>query len=1720
VATNPSTQSPLCSCGCPAPLSSALQNNIAGPVQNGTIAKTENGTIMAATAAYYSYSTDKTDCLNCSSIPRLGSSLSLKWIRLGGQPAFNSAYDDQWMPAGNGGVFSFLPRVSDLGAPTGGQVVYSEEGRISFDSANAIQEELPIVAFRDATTYFTTYNQETGVYFEYFGGNLASFDQNYGRLNRRYDTNGNVLQYQYGTSSGGNNLLRTMTGDLGPNVSPYFYYANESFGLGSQGCLTKVFLHDLAVDQNSRTVYFEYTSYTNPLTFDNLPMLSKVVNPTGCTQLYDPVIPFNDVTEAYQLKREVDAEGYVTYFNYTGATLNQVAEPEGRIVYYDYSVFGETHQIPQGRNKRITLYDVSNVGDQMFLPKRDTDALGNTTYFGYDSTLQRIVQQVDPNANITYYRYVGGSAGNKYAMTLKLSAFNQAQTYFGYAPGAYDMVKQVGPRQTSTFSQTTYYQYDGSRNRTAMVDALGNTTLSGRDGFGHLSRLDDARGNTTYYNYSTATGDMDSMSDALGNTAYYGYSSFRDMLREVSPRWPEKSFASFTTYYEYDGLSRWTKTVDPLLNVTYFDWTARSLMLDTVDARGTTTAYTYNGLKLVTQKTVTNKAGTQLTQEKYGYDIYKNRTKLLDARLDATYFYFDQIDRLTAQVDALKDGTYYFYDSVGNRTVLRDARGNPAYYFYDLLSRNTVQRDAQGNATYFFYDLSNNRSSAVNALGNPAYYFYDQLDRLQATRDAQANPTYYFYDPVGNRSVLTDARFDSTYYFYDADNRNNVLRDALGNLTYYSYDAKVNRTKVIDARSNATSSTYDPLDRLSIALDAISNPTYFGYDAVGNNTQLMDARFNTTYYFYDGLNRNTVVKDALADLTYYFYDATSNRTVIRNPNLHSTYFKYDAINRLTAVQDALGNTTYFEFDAVSNPTKVLDPDLHVTLTRYDTLNRPDAIRFADTGSVYYLYDAVSNRIKDVDPLGKATYYGYDTLNRATKLVDALWRTVYFEYDAVSNLSKELGAEGESSVYTYDALNRRTNIAYTAAGAVVAASLGPNPYFVYDQVSNLTQMGDLWGLHLLGYDAANRLARYKYPNASVVYYEYDPAWNVTTVAYPGASGRSGAGYDAVNRQTRVQAPSGATAYFAYDMASNQTQRFLGNSAKLDVSYDAVERVQNWRNSDKNKAPLTYFDYTRDAKGLITKAVREATYTTYYTYDANDRLASEVWAKTGATPSEVYGYRYAYDLAGNRLKQKVNGSDTYYFYDKANQLTVKGTTSAFASPTYYIYDKNGSLTNLVPRGSAATYFAYNAAGLVARIKWQDASATYFFYDGALRRYGMNANGTMTYFLWNGPNLLQELNLDGTVKEEHTNAMTPIAGIAQLVETNRPGQAQQKIYPIMDMRGTITKWIQSDGSTVFASREYDAFGTIIPNSGAGAWPGRFGYQGQAWIEITSNDGTQKFLISPTRIYDSSIGLFLQRDPLLRHTLTKRELKNDFIDFNSVSRRYYFPARLFTPFRGEFAQAEPLLRFMGLELLRKRQRGRWGLDSLYVYVNANVTRLVDPLGLQESGSLPTSVGDPYHAGGEPGGDDSPLPTSLSGGSTSPPRPPAGQPPPYGGTTGGSPPTTPPSGPLPPYSDPSGLNANCLKLCLASFIPLIPNIFPAAWAEKICLGLCTYKSPDKPFDGPFTGGPQGPPFGGVPEPPHPFKSFNVYRSIYLDCYLKKEPEGGVFGGAGATIRF
>jgi YD repeat-containing protein len=1520
-------------------------------------------------------SSDLTSSSGCLKLPlKSGGFLSFLWARLSRVPGYNpgfsakmgTALEDGWAPAGTSAVFSFLPVMNLYDTVGGGRRRWSVNGTNNYSNSDVPDALVPYSATR-GTTYWTEYDQVNLTYHEYFGGSsLSSSDPMFGRLNRVYDSNGNELSYSYSNNAGGIRLLRKITG-FGGNVVPYFEYTDETVDSFHFAPITSVRLADVTNPANDRLVYFVY----NVQLRNNY--LTQIISPSGCSQQFGPVQPFDSVA-LYRIGSETDAEGFTSSFSYSGLNLTSTTEPEGRTISYQYGA-NSTTVTPLNKPATVFSYQTDPLGNIGF-QDRKTEPLGRETTYTNDASMGRMTARRDPDGNVTYFAWTTTGA-NPYALVSETSKFNGAQTYYFYSPGTYILTSMTGPRNVpGAYRVATYYSYDASgKNTTAIIDALGNASLMAYDSAGRKTVTQDARGNVTYFNYNATTGNLDSQANADGGVAYFGYDFLRNLTAEVSPRWPEQGFTAFTTYHEYDQINRPTKTIDPQGNVTTMSWTGRGDLQAEVDALGTETEYTYNGLRLNTRRTVTDALGIGLADDQHGYDIYKNRIRSVDGLGRVTYYFYDVLDQQTATKDALQNLTYFYYDLRGKTSAVTDARNKTTYYFYDLLSRQTVSRDALGNAAYYFYDLANNRTHVVDPRNNTTYFFFDALDRVEAVRDALARPTYHFYDAVGNVSVIRDARANSTYHFYDGINRNSVLRDAQANSTYYFYDKSGNLVRTVDARLNETNRFYDTLDRLQSVRDAAGNAGYFFYDAVGNRTAVRNARGLTTYFtfdglsrvlesqdpaygyttatydlagnvtstqrgfvqqvpaygqqphgtspyggssvvettlFYDALNRPQSVVDPAGHATYFFYDAVSNRThvrdprgnttyftfdalnrvsavrdalanqsdfffdqvgsrtVARNPNLHSTYFGYDALNRLTRALDAMNGSTYFEFDAVGNAAKVIDPKKRETLTRYDSLNRADALRMPDAGSAYFFYDAVSNRVRELDPRGNTTYYGYDALNRAVRIQDMLGRTLYFEYDPVSNLSKYIDSEGASSAHTYDGANRRTQTTYTPAGNVVSWSLRSDPYYVYDLAGNLATMGDLWGLHTFKYDNDFRPTLHRFPYGQNVYFEYDQASNLTGTVYPAAAGKLNAVYDVLNRQTKVQSPSGLAAYFFYDAASNLTRKDLGNKSKYFVEYDLAERISKWKTSKANNGALSYFEYTRDAKGLITKSFRNHLATTYYEYDPNDRLVSELWRYNGV--AEVYAFRYAYDSAGNRIRARIKNNagaaaNTYYFYDQANQLKVRGTNAVFASPTYYFYDKNGSVT-AIKEPTRASYFAYNSAGLLARIRWGDASSTYFLYDGKLQRYGMQTGTTSmttTYFLWDGPNLLQELNSNGTVKEEHTNIQTPIAGIGQLVETNRPGQAQAKLFPIMDPRGSITKWMQSDGNTVFAGREYDAFGNLLFRSETGTWPGRHGYQSSTWIEIFSNNLLQRLLVSPTREVEPPTGRFLQNEPLL---------------------------------------------------------------------------------------------------------------------------------------------------------------------------------------------------------------------------------------------------------------
>jgi len=260
--------------------------------------------------------------------------------------------------------------------------------------------------------------------------------------------------------------------------------------------------------------------------------------------------------------------------------------------------------------------------------------------------------------------------------------------------------------------------------------------------------------------------------------------------------------------------------------------------------------------------------------------------------------------------------------------------------------------------------------------------------------------------------------------------------------------------------------------------------------------------------------------------------------------------------------------------------------------------------------------------------------------------------------------------------------------------------------------------------------------------------------------------------------------------------------------------------------------------------------------YYGYDAADRLTSEEWYDAGMAP--LYGFQWDYDAVGNRVYEKRGETETYYAYDAANELlhTRRLPDDAWS---YFQYDPMGNTTAIQEPGGT-TYFAYIGAGLVSAIAYKTGVANYFYYDAELRRYAIEESTGLRYFTWdeNGMNLLCERDAAGAVVAEYAHGETPINGIGSLTAAKKAdGGSTYYQYPVYDHRGTVMRLTDAEGS-VTATYEYDAWGNALQAADSPAG-NRFRYQSN-WRAL--RDSGSGLLLSPTRVYDATLGRFLQRD------------------------------------------------------------------------------------------------------------------------------------------------------------------------------------------------------------------------------------------------------------------
>jgi RHS repeat-associated protein len=996
----------------------------------------------------------------------------------------------------------------------------------------------------------------------------------------------------------------------------------------------------------------------------------------------------------------------------------------------------------------LTAVTDKNGNTLTITPNGITSSAGKSVPFIRDE-LGRITRITDLDGKNLYYTY--NSNGDLAGFT------DRAADPMAYA---YDNSHDLTGITTADGKQVLTNTFDGSGRLTATKDGNGFTVSFSHNVPGQTETVTDRNGNPTTYLYDT-DGNVTQVTDALGNVTTSTYDASDNKLSETNA-------LNKTSNYTYDlNGNRLTET-DPLHHTTTYTYNALNKPLTIQDANGHTTTNTYdtNGNVLTTID-----ANGKITTNTYSSSGLLLTTQ--DPNGKTTSFGYDGAGNLLTQTDALGTVTSYAYDGNGNRTS------------------QSVTRTLPGGS----------RQTLTSA------YAYDGNGRLVKTTNPDNSTTQTIYNSIGQQVTAIDALGRQTAYRYDADGHVTLTTYPDSTTESTVYDRNGNRTQFTDRTNVLTVYTYDALNRLTQSQRGSSSPTInkTSYDAIGQVLTTTDPNGKVTTYAYDDAGRRTQVTNALSQITTFVYDAAGNQTSFQDANNNSTTYTYDNDNRriqVTYPDSKFETTTY---DPLGRVTARTDANSKTTQYGYDAVGRLTSVTDALGQITSYAYDEVGNRISQTDANNHTTTYAYDQRGRRTQRTLPLGQSESYSYDAAGNLKTRTDFNGKTTTYAYDSANRllsKTADPYFAQNHIGAASV-TYAYNTYGQRSSMT---DASGTTIYaGYDS-NGHPNQVYKPAGSLFYTYDPASNLTSLAGGGFTVRYG--YDALERLNSViyqdQYSTNYTATNTYDNVGNLAAVTYPNGVVHTYTYDTRNRLTNL-GVNKSATALASYAYTLDAAGHRTGVTELSGRTVSYGYDNIYRLTSETIA---SDPSGMNGaVSYAYDPVGNRT-QKVSTLPGY-----PGGLTNYNANDQISADTY---DSDGNTT-----ASNGVGYAYDFENRLV----QAGGGISIVYDGDGNRVSKTVAGVTTQYLVDDRNptgyaqVVYE-GFSGSTAPNREGSHNFYYGLELVAElrTNlvNGSQAHSLISFDYDGHGSVRALTDQNG-TVTDTYDYDAYGNLIHSTGS---------------------------------------------------------------------------------------------------------------------------------------------------------------------------------------------------------------------------------------------------------------------------------------------------------------
>jgi RHS repeat-associated protein len=845
-------------------------------------------------------------------------------------------------------------------------------------------------------------------------------------------------------------------------------------------------------------------------------------------------------------------------------------------------------------------------------------------------------------------------------------------------------------------------------------------------------------------------------------------------------------------------------------------------------------------------KLVRNPDGAFTRTMKDGTEIHFNvggfHTSTVDRNGNTTAFEYDEDGRLISMIDPVGQTTTFEYDESGRLTRITDPAGRATLFEIDANGDLVSITGPEGDVTSYGY-TEHRMVSKTDAMGYTTQYVYGNHGRIHQTiaptgetrtfnpyevqglindipegEGTEDNPAPLIL-PENIVSTFTDGKGNAATYRTNPSGDPLEEADPLGRITGFTRDNNSNLTALTLPNGAEYTMTYDSmgnlLTRKDESLDAV---TTFAYEPEYNQvTGIEDPNGNQTGFTYDDKGNLTEITDALSNTTTMTYDIKGLVTSITDALGNQITFTYDDKGNLISITDPLGNTTAFTYDMAGNLITSTDPMGNTTSYTYDAKNMLTSLTDSEGNTTLYTYDPEGNLTSIRDANGNTTTFSYNEINQFISVTDPLGNTRTYTYDMNRNLQTVTYPNGSAATYSYDNANRLTSKALPED----TVSYG------YDLADNLVSLVNAHSSISMSYDLSKRLiSAATVPGALT--YGYDKNGNRITMTDI-ESGITSYAYDQLNRLISLINPNAETTAYEYDSINRRKKAIMPNGRETAYTYDNASRLTELINSI-NTSTVSSYSYTHNNAGNRT-TMTEINGTHSYAYDSIYRLVQAVHP---TIPAE----NFTYDPVGNRL---TSSDYSDWSYNGNNRLTGYNGVS-------YAYDANGNVTSKTDATGTTTY-EYDTENRLIRLTTPDSQLITYKYDGLGRRVEKDVNGSITRYLYDGEDILYELDESNSIITRYTHG----PGIDEPVSLKRGGSSY--CYH-RDGLGSITGITDSAGILIQAYT-YDSFGNIASMLDPG-FIQPYTYTGREY------DGELGLYYYRARYYDSSIGRFMQADPI----------------------------------------------------------------------------------------------------------------------------------------------------------------------------------------------------------------------------------------------------------------